>query len=635
MPKKFILLLLCLTPLRLWAGSDWKVLASTYPQAMAVVEDASDVYDVTADGKYHSSTYYKATVLKEPGIEQLSKYSDSYYIKYDKVTVKKAVVISPEGKETAVDKENIKDIPMPAFGPFYLQNIRLVIISYPQLQVGSTVEAVIETQRNEPPMDGQFGLYNELQSQIPVVRQSYAITLPASLPLKYKVYRGDAEFTRSEKKGMVTYAWSKKDTPQLIPEPSMPPTSEVAPLLVASTIPDWKAVSKWYYNLCKAGQKVTPDIEKLIADVTAGKTTQEDKIRALYFWVSQNIRYVETTMSGEKAGFKPESAEVTYQNKYGVCRDKAQFLTTLLRHIGVDAYITLITAGVKQDTEIPNLDFNHAIVAVKAADGTYQFMDPTAEKSLLYLPFADQNKYALVCAPEGVDIQLTPLSPPQDNILDISLDTTVGKDGSLSSLVAFEPVGFYDFVFRSFLNEMPPAQREMIFKYIAGQIVPGAVVSDFTLSNLDDLYTPVKLSFTFTAANQTIQAGDYLIFTAPSQGNPMDFLMGQFLQGATAPERRYPLWLIATMESRVRETLKIPAGYVPRSLPEPLHGQFQGAALTTGFERSAEGLSYMEDFKVGDMYFSGDAYTALRSLLGRKDKLRDGKVILVRQGGAQ
>ena len=138
-------------------------------------------------------------------------------------------------------------------------------------------------------------------------------------------------------------------------------------------------------------------------------------------------------MSGEKAGFKPESAEVTYQNKYGVCRDKAQFLTTLLRHIGVDAYITLITAGVKQDTEIPNLDFNHAIVAVKAADGTYQFMDPTAEKSLLYLPFADQNKYALVCAPEGVDIQLTPLSPPQDNILDISLDTTVGKDGSLSS----------------------------------------------------------------------------------------------------------------------------------------------------------------------------------------------------------
>ena len=57
--------------------------------------------------------------------------------------------------------------------------------------------------------------------------------------------------------------------------------------------------------MSKDGQKMTPALERLEAEILQGKTSQEEKIKALYFWVSKNIRYVETTMSGEKAGFKP------------------------------------------------------------------------------------------------------------------------------------------------------------------------------------------------------------------------------------------------------------------------------------------------------------------------------------------
>ena len=626
-------LAIALTALGLRADTDWKALAARFPQAMAVVEDSRETFDVKADGKYLSTSHYRATILQEPGVEPLSKYGDSYYEKYDTVVVKRAVVTGPDGKVTPVDPDNIKDIPMPAHGPFYLQNVRLVLISFPQLEVGSTVEVDTEVRRNAPPMDHTFSLLETLQSDQPVLRQSYSVTLPAAMPLKWKVYRGEAGFTRQERDGRVTYQWQVGEQPQLIPEPGMPPAQEVTPVLALSTIATWQDVSRWFANLASDGQKMTPELTRLVADVTAGKTTQEAKIQALYFWSARNIRYVETAFTGEKAGFKPVSADQTFQRKYGVCRDKAQFLVTLLRSIGVDAYNVLITSGVRRDVDIPGIQFNHAIVAIKRADGTFSYLDPTAEDSIQYLPYSDQYKWALVCTPKGEDIQSTPLAPPSENRMDITLDTVLGADGRLGSKVVMEPTGIYDLVFRQYLNSMPPARREMFFTTLAGRILPGGSLSDLVLPDLDDLNAPVRMSFTLSAPDQGTRAGDYLVFTTPGQGGRLDLLLGSLLAGATAPTRTYPLMLEATVQSRIRETIKLPAGYTVRSLPGPVDLKDGGAALTRTCVATPDGLSYDEAFTASAIYYSGSAYQGLRHLLEQRGRLRDGKIIL--KGGAQ
>ena len=622
-----------LTTLALRADADWKVLAARFPQAMAVVEDSSETFDVQADGKYLSTSHYRATILQEPGVAPLSKYGDSYYEKYDTMVVKRAVVIGPDGQVTAVGQDNIKDIPMPARGPFYLQNVRLVLISFPQLQVGSTVEVDTEVRRNAPPMDHTFSLLETLQSDQPVLRQSYSVTLPAAMPLKWKVYRGEAGFTRQERDGRVTYQWQVGEQPQLIPEPGMPPAQEVTPVLALSTIATWQDVSRWFANLSSDGQKMTPELTRLVADVTAGKTTQEAKIQALYFWSARNIRYVETAFTGEKAGFKPVSADQTYQRKYGVCRDKAQFLVTLLRSIGVDAYNVLITSGVRRDVDIPGIQFNHAIVAIKRADGSFSYLDPTAEDSIQYLPYSDQYKWALVCTPKGEDIQSTPLAPPSENRMDISLQTVLGADGALGSKVVMEPTGIYDLVFRQYLNSMPPARREMFFTTLAGRILPGGSLSDLVLPDLDDLNAPVRMSFTLSAPDQGTRAGDYLVFTSPGQGGRLDLLLGSLLAGATAPTRTYPLMLDATVQSRIRETIKLPPGYTVRSLPGPVDLKDGAAALTRTCVATPDGLNYDEAFTASAIYYSGSAYQGLRHLLDQRGRLRDGKIIL--KGGAK
>ncbi|MGA2079011.1 MAG: DUF3857 and transglutaminase domain-containing protein [Holophaga sp.] len=628
-------LMLGLAAAVLRADTDWKALAARFPQAMAVVEDSRETFDVTADGKYLSTTHYRATILQEAGIEQLAKYGDSYYEKYDQMKVKRAVIISPDGKVTPVGPDGIKDLPMPAEGPFYLQNVRLVLVSFPQLQVGSTVEVDMDIRRSAPPMDNTFSLLETLQGGNPVLRQEIQVTLPASMPLAWKVYRGSARFDRQERDGRFIYRWEVGEQPQLVPEPSMPPPQEVCPVLALSTISSWKEVSRWYAGLSREGQKMTPALTRLVAEITAGKTSQEDQIQALYFWVSRNIRYVETAFTGEKAGFKPAPAEQTLERKYGVCRDKAEFLVTLLRSIGVDACNVLITAGVRRDVDIPGIQFNHAIVAIRRADGRFTFLDPTAEDSRQYLPYSDQDKYALVCTDRGETIQATPLTPPAENRMDIALDTVLGADGALGTKVVMEPTGIYDLVFRQYLNSMPPARREQFFTTVAGRMFPGATVKDLVLPDLDDLNAPARMSFTLSAPDQGIRAGDYLIFTTPGQGGRLDLLLASLVSGATAPRRKYPLELSATVESRIRETVRLPKGYTVRSLPVPVDLKEPGTALSRECRPVPEGLAYTESFSASELYFSGDAYQGLRRLLEKRSRLRDGKVILLRQGGAQ
>jgi hypothetical protein len=409
----------------------------------------------------------------------------------------------------------------------------------------------------------------------------------------------------------------------------------VVPVLALSTIPSWKDVSRWFAGLSRDGQAMTPALERLLAEVTAGKRTREDRIQALYFWVARNIRYVETAFTGEKAGFKPASADQTLQRKYGVCRDKAQLLVTLLRAIGVDARNVLITSGVRRDVDIPGIQFNHAIVALREDGGGWRFLDPTAEDSRQYLPYSDQDKYALVCTEQGEDIQLTPLAPPAENRMDITLDTALGADGSLRTQVVMEPTGIYDLVFRQYLNSLPPARREMFFSTVAGRIFPGAEVTGLALPDLDDLNAPVRMAFTLAARDQGVQAGNYLVFTTPGQGGRLDLLLGSMLAGASSPRREHPLALSATVESRIRETVQLPAGYTVRSLPADVALREPGSALERTCRPGAGALAYGETFSASAIYYSGDAYQGLRRLLEQRGRLRDGKVVLMRQGGAQ
>ena len=71
------------------------------------------------------------------------------------------------------------------------------------------------------------------------------------------------------------------------------------------------------------------------------------------------------TMEDTSPGYAPHDVSITFDNRYGVCRDKAALLTAMLRIAGHNAFPVLIHAGAKLDPEVPQPFFNHAVVAVE------------------------------------------------------------------------------------------------------------------------------------------------------------------------------------------------------------------------------------------------------------------------------
>lgn len=612
---------------------DLETYQQKYPDANLVVLYDSTFYDVEASGEFVEVAHYKSLILTERGVKWNAQDATGYYAGYDTVIVLGARVIGPDGSVVEVGADNIKDIPIPAFGPFFLKNVREVIVTFPNLMVGSQVEMKLKIVRRNPPMDDQFNYLNFLRGQIPYESRYLRVALPEEKPLRWQVVRGEVDFREETTDGKHYYIWEVPESEQIIPEIGMAPFPEIAPQLIATTIPTWKDVSSWYADVCDSCLIPDEAVKQKVKEIVQGKTSTDEKIRALYYWVAQNIRYVETSMTGEKAGFKPEPAGVTLSNAYGVCRDKAALLVSMLREIGVDANVVLVNASFKMEVGLPNIYFNHAIAAVMNPDGSYYLMDPTAEDAVDFLPAFDQDKWVLVCTPEGRDIEMSPLKPPEDNRFHVTAKSQVNREGFLNSTVTIRASGMFDFIFRSWLNSIPPSRREDMYKGFVQQVSPAAKLVHFDLTDLDDLYQPVKLEIAYEASDYSLEAGNYFLFKIPNQTDAFDFLGRNFLRGANLETRKYPMKVFCTFSILVEESVKYPKGYKIRSLPDPLDRDEGDFSYRVEYGKKRNRVDLTKELRVATLYFPLDKYENLRGMLKEKEHSKDGQVILVKKQG--
>jgi transglutaminase-like putative cysteine protease len=118
-------------------------------------------------------------------------------------------------------------------------------------------------------------------------------------------------------------------------------------------------------------------MKQTVETLTAGAKTDLDKVKALFYHVSKKVRYMGLTPEKDRPGYEPHDVKITFEKQYGVCRDKAALLVALLRTAGLNSYPVLINVGTHKDQEVPDADFNHAIVSVELKPREYVLMDPT------------------------------------------------------------------------------------------------------------------------------------------------------------------------------------------------------------------------------------------------------------------
>jgi transglutaminase-like putative cysteine protease len=538
-----------------------------YPEAAALILFSDETMTLTDDSRLVSEVHMVIKILNDRGKEAYGEVSMGYDATYEKLDVAFARTIAPDGRVITVGDKNIRDVSVYLNFPLY-SNARARIISMPEVAAGSVIEYKATITQSKLPNKKDFDAVYWLQADDPILWQRCTLSVPKDKPLKSKIVNGafnvygyDMAPKVKAVNNRLEYTLEFKNVPQIIPEAAMPPETQINPYVLLSTFKSWEDVASWWRGLVT--DKMTPDaaIRAKVAELVNGKTTPEQKIRAIYNFCAQEIRYVAVEYGD--AGYEPHNAAEIFANKYGDCKDKAVLLVTMLSAAGVEAYPVLISTwdSLQTQDDRPTLLFNHAIAAVRL-NGAPVFMDPTAATvSFGDLPVDDQDRLTLVFFPDRAELVMTPSFGPSRNSMATHMKISVAKDGSVKGERRVQTQGSYQQAQRAWLKFTMPALIEQGLKQKVRALADNAVLEHYDITGVDDLDAPVSLSYRFSAPLYFIEAGPIRILNR----------FGSIDTSTVSREtRRYPItWSGLASETDVIE-IEFPRSFKVKYIPPPV-----------------------------------------------------------------
>jgi len=503
-------------------------------------------------------------ILTEKGRRSNRSISFSHTLPYSTVMVKKLEIIKPDGKIVPVDvkansKEMVNNSQMSA--NIYNPDSKVLKVNIPGLKVGDMIHYVAFRNMVKTRVPDTWSDFFTIETTSPIVNYTIEIVAPKSLPLKRIEIRDQVPGTvvslRKETSDAIRYRWIVRNVPRMFREPNMPPLYSVTQRLLVSSVGDWSEISKWYWNLCKPHiEAVTPAMRSKVVELTRNARTPAERITAIFRFVSQKIRYMGITTEKDAPGYEPHDAKTTFENKYGVCRDKAALLAAMLRIAGFKAYPVLIMVGPKKDPDVPNPFFNHAITCIEAPNGKYLLMDSTDENTRQLFPSYLCDKSFLVAKPKGDKLRVSLIIPASENLMEIATTASINESGVMIAETTLRFNGVNDGEYRGFFAKRKPFERKRFFERIVKKVVPGAKLVEYEIkpSNIRDTSRGLRVYLKFIAERTLMKGDGKVMLPLPWMGRTVGIV--NFILGKTGLEKRkYPLR--TDIACGVRESLKI------------------------------------------------------------------------------
>jgi tetratricopeptide (TPR) repeat protein/transglutaminase-like putative cysteine protease len=536
-------------------------------------DDGTGVREVSADVK----------ILAEAGVKAFAVLSFTYTsaneaVEFDYVRVRK-----PDGTVVKTPDYNIQDMPgeVTRTAPLY-SDIHEKHVAVKGLGVGDVLEYLVRYRVAKAEVPGQFWFEYYFNNLSAVRDERLEISVPGA---KYvKVVSPEFKPAVTEEGTRRVYRWThtnlqvKEKDPDEIPR-RIPPNPDVQ----MTTFTSWEDVGRWYGGLQKDPLTVTPAIQAKSAELTKGLKTDEEKIHALYNFVSLKFHYIGLDFGIGR--YQPHAADDVLDNGYGDCKDKHTLLASLLKAAGYDAWPALINASRKLDPDVPSpAQFNHVITVVPLG-GKYIWLDTTPEVAPYGLLLQQlRDKQALVIPTElaaaggaaagatssGVTsenraprLMTTPQNPLQPMRQEFSMEGKLDSDGTFTGHADQSYEGDVEVMLRASFRQLPESQwRDMVQRF-SRALNFGGDVSNVKITPPDEIDKPFEISYDYVRRNY----GDWENRRTTAPLPPMGLEVFKDAKDRKPPE---PLLLGALGKVSYRARMKLPAGYevVP---PAPVH----------------------------------------------------------------
>jgi transglutaminase-like putative cysteine protease len=521
-----------------------------YPNAHFVLVDEEKIVEYEDNGEYSYEDEYYVKVLDEKG-KDYNRILSLYYDKnYETAGFEFVKLIKSNGEIVKIDiKNNIQDKVSPSSqgSNIYDENERILTLNVPGIEVGDIIGVKEYSKVFKPRMIREFADYTYAENFYPIMSLKSIIKAPATNPLEVSEVLNPKEGKYSLNKKYVgnqlVYTFEVKDIAQIIPEPLMPPVSEIGMKWGVSTTAEWKDVSKWYYNLTEPKMQLTDNIVEITDELVEGLETDLEKIEKVFFWVSRNIRYLGITLEDNRPGLEPHDASYTCDSRTGVCRDKAALIVTMLRYLGYEADMVLMNASRKMEFEVPTSFFNHAIAGVEL-DGEYMLMDPTDETTKVLFPEYLMDKPYLPAKENGIELKYSPIKPADDNIVYITNKIDVQNEKYVvESFITFE--GINDNAYRDYLIGLNEKQRKDFLRRVLKRMSTDIKLLDYKIFP-EDLATAETLEIAIDYEVEDVVTGNEVkMLEIIKPGNHMG-LYNWILHDLSLSKRKYPVRISST-----------------------------------------------------------------------------------------
>jgi hypothetical protein len=193
----------------------------------------------------------------------------------------------------------------------------------------------------------------------------------------------------------------------------------------------WNEFGRWINEINESKKDLKGIDFQEIDEIVKSANSYEDRIRLLYDYIQRKTRYVSIQLG--IGGWSPFSPSYVHQKKYGDCKALTFYTKTLLEHVGVDAYYTLIKAGKYADEVpdfFPNAHFNHVILTIPLENDTVWLECTSQTNPFGYLGTFTSNRNALLITEEGGKLIRTRSYDTQNSEESINAYIQLNKDGA-------------------------------------------------------------------------------------------------------------------------------------------------------------------------------------------------------------
>jgi tetratricopeptide (TPR) repeat protein/transglutaminase-like putative cysteine protease len=554
-------------------------------QEAVVVEQARVALRFESDGTARRETYMRLKTQSQAGVQQWGQLLFGYDAASERPEIAFVRVRKPDGSVVTTPSDAVQDLssPVTRVAPVYT-DFRQKHVTVQSLRPGDTLEFSVVTVVHTPLARGEFWTEYDFQDDAIVLDEQLEIDVPDERRVTLKTRAGFDPAIETVG-GRRTYRWkrshlvredpdSKEVKNKIVPDEPEPPAVRL------TTFQSWEHVGHWFADLETAPRTATPAIVQKARELTAGRSTDMEKLETLYDFVAANFRYVSLSLGMGR--YQPRAADDVLREQYGDCKDKHTLLASLIEASGLHASAVLIHSRLKLDPQFPSpSQFDHVITRVVVGKDVV-WLDATAEVApFRLLAFPLRKKQALVVDRAGpAHLEETPADPPVANAVLQNVDATLADAGKLNARVRLSFRGDSELVLRTIFRATPNAQWKQLLQELLKQQRLDGDVSDWKVSDPAATRTPFTMEF-------LVSVKDFVDGTKKSVQVPLPFadISLPSVDGGSDADVA-PMKLGPPADFSYHLKLELPEGSRPR-IPVPValtrdYGDYTGSYTLTG-----------------------------------------------------